>query len=330
MARILVTGAAGFLGSHLCDALLARGWDVVGLDNFSQGQESNLETCLGSPRFSLRRGDVLDRAAVRSAAVGADVIAHLAAFKIPRYGSRLQTLEINTFGTHNVLEAARQHGARVLLASTSDCYGKNSQVPFAETDDSVLGAPTVARWAYAVSKSMGEHLCLAYHEEHGVPVTIARYFGSYGPRHHLSWWGGPQPVFIDQALLGKPLEVHGDGTQSRCFTYVSDTIAATIVLLEANPAVTAGQLFNIGSDQEITIGDLARLVWRLIRPDQQPLLEFVPYQSFTGRAYEDVQRRIPDLTKIRQLGWHPQVSLEAGLRQAISWQRAVRAAVRAA
>ncbi|MBV9119804.1 MAG: NAD-dependent epimerase/dehydratase family protein, partial [Chloroflexi bacterium] len=311
--KVLLTGAAGFLGSHLADALLARGSEVTGLDNLSQGNLENLRLASGSPGFALLQGDVRDPNAVEQAAEGMDTIIHLAAYKIPRYGGRLNTLDINTTGTRNVLDAARKVGARVLFASTSDCYGKNPEVPFSEEHDSVFGPPGVARWAYAISKSFSEHLCLAYAEEFGVPVTILRYFGAFGPRHHLSWWGGPQSVFISLALEGKPLTVHGDGTQTRSFTYVSDTIAGTIAVLAADLDRTRGNVFNVGSQEEVSIRDLAEAIWNAVRPGSKPALEFVPYASFSAARYEDVMRRIPDLTKISALGWRPRVSLKEGL-----------------
>lgn len=322
--RILVTGAGGFLGSHLCDALLDAGWTVVGLDNLSQGQERNLAAARSQPGFSLEIGDVRDPELVLRAAAGADVIAHLAAYKIPRYGGRLATLDVNAQGTRAVLEAARQTRARVLFASTSDCYGKNPRVPFNEGDDSVLGPASVARWAYAVSKSFCEHLCFGYREEHGVATTVVRFFGSYGPRHHLSWWGGPQSVFIDLALQGKPLVIHGDGLQTRSFTYVEDTVAGIMALLEARLNESDGEVFNIGTDHEITIADLGRLVYQLVRPGKDPLLDFVPYQEISGRPYEDVRRRVPNTDKLRRLGWRPAYTLEAGLTETVAWQRQVR------
>jgi UDP-glucose 4-epimerase len=323
MARVLVTGAAGFLGSHLCDALLERGWTVTGFDNLSQGQRSNLDGALGHARFSLIEGDIEDADRLRREAAQADAIVHLAAYKIPRYGARLKTLEINAQGTRNVLEAAKSTGAAVLFASTSDCYGKNPHIPFAEQGDSVFGPAHVARWAYAVSKSFGEHLCYGYREEHGLKVSMVRIFGSYGPRQHLSWWGGPQSVFIDLALEAKPLPIHGDGSQTRSFTYVTDTIAGLIAVLEADTSKKDGELFNIGSNEEVCIADLARLIWNLVRPGEKPLLDFVPYQAIANRAYEDVRRRVPDARKLMELGWAARVPLEQGLRETLRWQRSV-------
>jgi UDP-glucose 4-epimerase len=325
MPRILVTGAGGFLGSHLCDHLLARGWEVVGLDDWSHGNEANLASARGHPAFTALTADVRDGPAVDAAAAGVNAVAHLAAYKIPRYGGRLRTLDVNALGTRTALEAARRAGARFLFASTSDCYGKNPALPFSEATDSVLGPARVARWAYAASKMFGEHLCYGYAEEYGLPVRLVRIFGSYGPRQNRSWWGGPQAVFAELAMDGKPLEIHGDGQQTRSFTFVSDTVAGLLAVLEAGPEAD-GELFNVGGDEEVTIAELARTVWRLVRPGEEPRLEFVPYDRIAGRPYEDVRRRRPDASRLRALGWRPLVPLEEGLRQTLEWQRLARGA----
>jgi UDP-glucose 4-epimerase len=322
MRRILVTGAGGFLGSHLTDALLACGWDVVGLDDWSHGQEANLPSGLRAGQFTSVTADVCDSGAIARAAEGVQAIAHLAAFKIPRYGGRLKTLNVNDFGVRSILEAARTNRAHVLFTSTSDCYGKNPAVPFSEQHDSVLGPANIARWAYAASKIFGEHLCYAYREEYGVSVSIARIFGSYGPRHHLSWWGGPQSVFLTRALSGEPLVIHGDGRQTRSFTYVADTIAGLVTILEADRSAVDGELLNVGSDAEITIADLARLIWQLVRPEEPPRCEFISYQAIADRPYEDVRRRVPDTSKLKALGWRPIWTLEEGLRETLLWHRA--------
>jgi UDP-glucose 4-epimerase len=324
MPRALVTGAAGFLGSHLCDALLGRGWSVAGLDDLSHGSRRNLAGAEAQGGFDFVEADVCDAAAVNAAAQGADLIAHLAAYKIPRYGGRLKTLEVNARGTAVVLDAARRIGARVVFASTSDCYGKNPAVPFTENDDSVIGPSRIARWAYAVSKVYGEQLCFGYREEHGIPVTIVRVFGSYGPRQHLSWWGGPQAVFAEQAFAGKPLTVHGDGRQTRSFTYVRDTVAGFLAIIEAAPQRVDGELFNVGGSSEISIADLARLIWRLVRPDEPASLAMIPYDGIADRPYEDVRRRAPDCRLLQELGWQAECDLETGLRETLAWQRDAR------
>jgi UDP-glucose 4-epimerase len=323
---VLITGAAGFLGSNLADALLARGHRVIAYDNLSHGLESNLDDARQNPRFALCKGDVCDLDALRRAAQGADVIAHLAAYKIPRYGKAEEMLLINTQGGQNALEVAAENRAKFILASTSDVYGKNPAIPFSETSDSVLGASTVARWGYAVSKLFDEHLALAYADSRNLPVTIIRIFGSYGPRQALSWWGGPQSVFIDAILQDEPVPIHGDGSQTRSFTYVSDTVLGFIAAIERDDANC--EIFNIGSTEEISIIDLARLIHRLSGSTSPLKLLFTPYNELSkGRAYEDVSRRIPDVTKAeRRLGFRAFVGLEDGLQRTIEWQKAVRTA----
>ena len=319
--EVLVTGAAGFLGSNLCRVLLEAGHAVRGVDNLSQSTTLNVEPLLGAPGFRFAREDVRDEDAMRTAAAGVSVIVHLAAFKIPRYGNALDTLLVNTHGTESMLKAAAAARARLVFASTSDVYGKNPRLPFAETDDLHLGETAVKRWAYATSKIFDEHLCFAYQQEQGVPVTILRFFGSYGPGQNRTWWGGPQSVFIDAALRGREMDVHGDGQQTRSFTYVDDTVDGIVRAMWSERA--AGEIFNIGNTKPVTIQALAELVWRLAG-EGEPKIRRVSYQAF-GR-YEDVRARVPEIGKAREvLGFEPRVDLEDGLRRTIEWQRAVMA-----
>ena len=197
---VVVTGAAGFIGSNLSAELLKRGYTVRGIDNLSQGTELNVAALLANPAFTLDRIDIRDEPALDEACDGATAIVHLAAYKIPRYSDALDTLTINAIGTMNVAHAARRHRARLIAASTSDVYGKNPALPFREDSDLVIGPPSVRRWAYAISKMFGEQLLLAVHERYGIDVVLLRFFGGYGPNQHRSWWGGPQAVFIDKAL----------------------------------------------------------------------------------------------------------------------------------
>ena len=317
--KVLVTGVAGFIGSNLLEALLQKDHEVVGVDNLSQSDGSNIRQFVAHPRFHFRQSDVRDLSSLSDLARGVDAIVHLAAYKIPRYGDRFETLDVNTRGTANVLQVASEGRRRVVLASTSDVYGKNPSLPFAEGADLHLGATSVPRWAYAASKIYDEHLCRAYAEESDLPVSVVRYFGSYGPRQNLTWWGGPQAVFIGCALEGEPLPIHGDGLQSRSFTFVSDTVEGTLRVFESTEAV--GQILNIGSDEETTILDLAKLVWELTDREGPPELQFVSYDSFAGK-YEDVRRRMPDTTRARSLlGFEASVPLLDGLRTTIDWQR---------
>lgn len=321
MTTALITGVAGFIGSNLARELLKRDYKVVGIDNFSQGFRRNIENLFSQSHFKFYEGDVCDGELISDISKGVDSIIHLAAFKIPRYGNAMATLKINTKGTENILEAAKQNKCKVVFASTSDIYGKNPSLPFSEESDLLLGQTNVKRWAYAVSKIYDEHLCFAYYEEYGVAVVILRYFGGYGPNQNLTWWGGPQSVFIDCALKKVPMPIHGDGKQTRSFTYISDIVAGTIAAIENKEDI--GQVFNIGNEKEIAVIELARMIWKMVNSDRQPLFEFVPYKSFSGR-YEDVPRRVPDISKANKiLNFTPKVELEEGLAITIRWQRAI-------
>src|SRR5688572_19772321 len=246
------------------------------------GRAENIEAFRNDGRFRFIQKDVTVPETLAAIDGSVDAIVHLAAFKIPRYGKAIDTLKINYAGTENALEYARRSSCKVVLASTSDVYGRNPKLPFSEKDsDSVIGSSTVPRWAYAVSKLFDEHLALAYQDAYGFPVTILRFFGSYGPKQPLSWWGGPPPVFIDCVLNDKPIPIHGDGSQTRSFTYVTDTVEGiyrATVKPEAN-----GEIINIGNTQEITILELARRVKAASGTPGELKVEFVPYASFTGR-----------------------------------------------
>jgi UDP-glucose 4-epimerase len=285
------------------------------------GRRENIAEHLPSKGFRFLQQDVTERATFDALDEKFDCIVHLAAFKIPRYGKAIDTLKINYAGTENALEFARGLGCKCVLASTSDVYGRNPDLPFSEEHtDSVIGSSKSPRWAYAVSKLFDEHLALAYQDAYGFPVTLLRFFGSYGPRQHLSWWGGPPPVFIESVLNDKVIPIHGDGQQTRSFTYVSDTvdgIYAAIVRPQAN-----GEIINIGSTHEISILELARAIKRLSNTPGDLKIEFVPYESFTGKKYQDVMRRVPDTTLCeRILGVKAKVGLDEGLARTIEWQR---------
>lgn len=319
--KVLVTGVAGFLGSHLLDKLLAEGHEVIGIDNLSMGKLENIAHNFSNKQFQFLQKDVTD-AATFEEIEDVDCIVHLAAFKIPRYGKAIDTLKINYQGSENVLELGRKLNCKCVLASTSDVYGRNPNLPFSEESDSVIGSSKVARWSYAVSKLFDEHLAFAYQESYGFPTVLLRFFGSYGPRHHLSWWGGPQSVFIEAVLNDQEITIHGDGLQTRSFTYVSDTVAgiyAATVKPEAN-----GEIFNIGSNHEITILDLAKTIKQLCNTPTDLKLKFIPYKSFTGNKYEDVRRRVPNSSRCeRILGVKAEVSLEEGLTRTIEWHRSL-------
>jgi UDP-glucose 4-epimerase len=315
--RIVVTGGAGFIGSNLCDELIERGYAVTCVDNLSMGLLSNISHHLNNPNFTFINGNVQNFGNLGIDIESVSTIVHLAAFKIPRYGN---TLLINSEGLKSVLETAKPHKTKVVLASTSDVYGKSPNLPFREDGDLLIGPSDVKRWSYAVSKLYDEHLGFAYQEAFGIPVVILRFFGSYGPRHHLSWWGGPQSVFIQKILKNEEIEIHGDGLQTRSFTYISDTVRGVAASVELDAA--NGEIINLGSTHEITILDLAKTIHRLIGNTEPLKLKYVPYSSFSGGKYEDVMRRIPDVNKAKRLlGVQSEVSLEDGLSRTIEWQR---------
>src|SRR5512140_2329190 len=316
--KILITGAAGFIGSNLTKGLLERGHSVIGFDNLSQGFLLNIEDFKEHPKFQFIEGDVRDSRLLEQITIGCDLIIHLAAFKIPRYSDALDTLLINAMGTKVVLDAAvKNKVAKAMIASTSDVYGKNPSVPFSEDSDLVIGRPEVKRWSYAISKMFEEQLVFGYRERYGIAAVALRFFGGYGPNQHLTWWGGPQSVFISAALDNEPLTLHGDGMQTRSFTYISDHVNGIIACAEKEQA--NNQVFNLGNTHEITIKDLGIKIWNMIRPNSKPKLVCVAYETF-GK-YEDVQRRVPDITKARALlGFEPQVDLDEGLKVTIPWQ----------
>lgn len=315
--KILITGVAGFIGSNLAQALLERGHEVAGLDNLSQGFLMNMAQFQRHPRFTFYENDIRDEKAVEIAIRDCDVVVHLAAFKIPRYSDALDTLLINSQGTDTVLKVAACQKAKVVVASTSDVYGKNPQIPFCEDSNLVIGQPQVKRWSYAISKMFEEQLLFAYHDRFGIDGVCLRFFGGYGPNQNLSWWGGPQSVFIDAALDNKDIPVHGDGLQTRSFTYISDHVEGITAVIEKDEA--NNKVFNLGNTYEITIRGLAEEIWRLVHEEEPPKIEYIPYATF-GK-YEDVIRRVPDISLARTLlGFQPKVDLSTGLKRTILWQ----------
>jgi UDP-glucose 4-epimerase len=317
-----VTGAAGFIGANLCERLLAEGCTVIGVDDMSMGTLQNLAGLLDHPNFRFEEFDCRDAERMREAMGGCDAIAHMAALKIPRYGGALKTLAVNVDGSHVALELGRETGAHVVLASTSDVYGQ-AEPPFHEDDPIVLGPPTTRRWSYAASKYYDEHLALRMAEEEGLKVTILRFFNAYGIRNHASWWGGPLAVFFEDLLDGKDMEIHGDGRQTRSFTYVSDTVDGVVRAL-ARPE-TSGEVINIGNDQPIEIIELARKVQEAMGIEGDLRVKHVGFEEIGGN-YQDVRHRVPDLSKARRLlGFEPQVSLEEGLAKTLAWHHELRA-----
>jgi UDP-glucose 4-epimerase len=318
MTRVGVTGAAGFIGSHLCARLLAEGHSVVGVDDFSFGSLANLDACLDDPRFELITADAGHRRPLRAAFDGCDAIVHLAALKIPRYGGALRTLESNVAGVTAAAGVALAIDADLIVASTSDVYG-NAPSPLTEDGPLVLGPPTTRRWAYAASKLYDEHVVLALAEERGLRASILRLFNVYGPNNHPSWWGGPVVTFYEALLRGKLVEIHGDGRQVRTFTYVDDTVEGFMRTLHTPEA--RGEVINIGAKSPVTILELAALTQATLGIPLPLRARMVPYESLPG-AYQDVRHRVPDTSKAeRILQFRAQVSLEEGLVRSLEWHR---------
>jgi len=307
IATYLVTGGAGFIGSHLSEALLAEGDRVLVVDDLSTGRIQNIEHLKGNSRFEYTLDTVMNRHVMAELVDRADFIYHLAAAVGVKLivESPVRTIETNVRGTEVVLEIANKKKKPVLIASTSEVYGKASKVPFSEDDDLVLGATTRGRWSYACSKALDEFLALAYFHEKKLPIVVARLFNTVGPRQ-TGRYGMVLPTFVKQALASRPITVFGDGTQSRCFCYVEDVVAALVPLISKEEAY--GKVFNIGSQQEITILDLARLVKEKLQSDSE--IVFISYDEAYDFGFEDMPRRVPDIRRIRDLvGFEPRTPL---------------------
>jgi UDP-glucose 4-epimerase len=306
--RILVTGGAGFIGSHLCEALLTKGHEVWALDDLSTGRVENLRTFERNPRFRFLEGTVLDASTVHGLVAQSNRVFHLAAAVGVKYvlENPLRSLITNIRGTEVVLEACAEHKRRVLLFSSSEVYGKGITVPFSEGDDRVMGPTHKLRWSYACGKAVDECVAQAYWEQQQLPVTIVRCFNTCGPRQ-TGAYGMVIPNMVLRALRNEPILVYGDGGQSRCFSAVSDVIRGTLLLADSETAV--GEIFNIGTDEEVTVLQLAERV--KARSESQSSIETVPYEQIYGRSFEDMRRRVPDLTKIhRFVGYRPTVDLD--------------------
>lgn len=320
--RVLITGGAGFIGSHLADAYLARGDEVYVLDDLSTGSIKNLLHNKGNSRFHYEIDSVHNRAAVAELVDLCDIVYHLAAAVGVRLiiESPVRTIVTNVHGTEVLLEEASKKGKRILLASTSEVYGLSPHVPFREDGVLVLGATDKGRWSYACSKAVDEFLALAYWRERKLPATIARLFNTVGPRQ-TGQYGMVLPTFVRQALEGKPLTVFGDGKQARCFCYVGDVVEALVRLMD-QPDV-AGQIFNIGSTEEISIRALAERV-RALTGSSAPIV-MVPYDQAYEVGFEDMPRRVPDISKIhKQIGFQPKTSLDAIIESVIAFERRAR------
>ncbi|CAH0345469.1 NAD-dependent epimerase/dehydratase family protein [Bacillus sp. CECT 9360] len=316
--KILVTGGAGFIGSHLVERLLQEGHQVLVLDDLSTGSRDFSNQVISNKNYTFIPGSVNHRKLVEVSMDGCDAVFHLAAMLGVKntVENPLKVIEGNIDGTRNVLEVAYQKGIKVIFTSTSEVYGKNTVLPFKEDADRVLGATSTHRWCYATAKALDEHLCFAYKEK-GLPVTVIRYFNTYGPRQTSSEYGGVVSRFIKAALNHQPIEVYGTGTQSRCFTFVGDAVSGTTATLSQK---ANGFIFNIGTDRTITIQELAEMIRRLAGSSSKIIR--VPYEEAYGPGYEDMQARMPDLERAKFiLGYEPKTGLEDGLRTTIEWYR---------
>ena len=316
--RILVTGGAGYIGSHLVDRLVHLNHEVAVIDDLSTGNLANLTAVRGDIQFV--EATILDADITDALVADADIVFHLAAAVGVGHiiEQPLRSLVINTKGAENVIAACVKHDRKLLLASTSEIYGKTAKMPMSEDDDRVLGSTTIARWGYSTAKAIDEHLALA-HAQHGLRMSIVRYFNSYGPRLDPRGYGSVVANLMRQAIDNEPLTVHGDGSQTRCFTYVDDTVEGT--LRAALDLRGEGKIFNVGNDHETSIMDLATTI--IAMTGSSSTVQHVSYEQRFGKGFEDTKRRIPDVQRARTLlDFDAGVSLQDGLQRTLAWWRA--------
>ena len=307
--KYLVTGGAGFIGSHISDSLIKRGDQVVVLDNLSTGNRKNIEHLLKNPSFTLTEGSILDTSVVNDVVNSVDHVLHFAAavgvFTI--VDKPLESLTTNIRGTENILEASHRFKKEVLIASSSEIYGKNAVGALHEESDRIVGSPLKSRWSYSEAKAIDESMAYFYYQEKKLGVRLVRFFNTVGPRQ-VGHYGMVVPRFVSAALKNEPLTVYGTGSQSRCFCHVYDAVAGVLAVIDSN--ATLGEVFNIGNDEEITIEDLANEVIELT--GSKSVIEKVLYEKAYAPGFEDMQRRVPDINKIkRTVGWTPKLSLDA-------------------
>ena len=304
--KYFISGGAGFIGSHLAEKLLARGDEVTVLDNLSTGSANNLSGIKG--KFVFEQGSILDKAVIDRLVADSDYVVHLAAalgvFNI--VNKPLESLKTNLQGTEIILEVADKHKKPVLIASTSEVYGKNDKVPLNEEDDRIIGHPLKSRWSYSEAKAVDESLAYFYYLENKLPIRIVRFFNTVGPRQ-VGNYGMVVPRFVSAALKNQPLQVYGNGDQIRCFCHVVDAVRALLLVMDSDKAV--GNVFNIGNNQQISILELAKKVIEIIGSKSE--IVKVPYAEAYPEGFEDMQRRVPDISKINDaLGWTPQIGLD--------------------
>ena len=304
--KYLITGGAGFIGSHLAETLISRGDQVVVFDNLSTGSANNLTGIKDKIKF--QQGNILDKAVIDKLVADSDYVVHLAAalgvFNI--VNKPLESLKTNLQGSEVVLEACDKYKKPVLIASTSEIYGKNGKVPLNEEDDRIIGHPLKSRWSYSEAKAVDESLAYFYYLENKLPIRIVRFFNTVGPRQ-IGHYGMVVPRFVSAALKNEPLSVYGSGDQIRCFCHVEDAVRALLLVMDSEKAV--GEVFNIGNNQQITIMELAKKVIELTGSSSS--IEKIVYEKAYPEGFEDMQRRVPDISKINQvLGWSPEINLE--------------------
>ena len=304
--KYLITGGAGFIGSHLVEKLIARGDQVVVFDNLSTGSASNLSGIQDDIKFE--QGNILDKAEIDKLVSESDYVVHLAAALgvLNIVNKPLESLRTNLQGSEVVLEASDKYRKPVLIASTSEIYGKNDKVPLSEEDDRIIGHPLKSRWSYSEAKAVDESLAYFYYLENKLPIRIVRFFNTVGPRQ-VGHYGMVVPRFVSAALKNEPLSVYGSGDQIRCFCHVDDAVRALLLVMDSEKAI--GEVFNVGNNQQISIMELAKKVIELTRSSS--IVEKIAYEKAYPEGFEDMQRRVPDISKIKQvLGWTPEINLD--------------------
>jgi UDP-glucose 4-epimerase len=315
--RMLITGGAGFLGSHLAEQLLKRGHEVTVVDMTTNKKESKIGHLLDEKNFKFYRGSVLDKDLMDKLIWECDKVFHFAAIVgVHHYVERpYDVLDVNINGTKLVADLAFKYGKKMIFASTSEIYGRSTKIPFSEDDDRVLGSTKIDRWSYSTAKAAGEHYCFAYYQM-GLPVVVLRFFNAYGPRLDSIEAGRIISIFMGQLLKGKPLTVIGDGSQTRCYTYVDDIVDGIIRSSEVKEA--EGQVINLGTNRETSVLELAKAMMKLYGGNSE--IQFIEHEGVYGTGYEDISRRVPDVSKSKKvLNWEAKISLEEGLRKTVDW-----------
>lgn len=326
MKVILITGAAGFVGSHLTERCLNAGYRVIAVDDMSQGMTINLNKCRKQKEFHFIKADLTEASTVGKISEvfsklkikKIEAIIHLAAKKIPRYGGRNKTIAANFNTTQTVCEVGSKFKSKIVFASTSDVYGLTKDFPFKEDGAVVFGPSYVGRWSYGASKYLSEQLLWGYHEDFDLPIVILRIFGVYGPRMVKGWKGNAVSAFFEQSVGGKKIDLHGTGEQTRSFVFIEDLIEGILKAIKLKSA--ENRIINIGSREVISMKELAGKIFRLVNHDKRAKYKYVSYKSFTGREYQDIMAKLPDLkTAKKYLNWSPRTVLDDGLKETFDW-----------